>query len=143
VIHAHQAAKGPLPPEMATKIVLHLARAVGHAHKLSPPIVHRDLKPANVLVRTKGGGSEVFITDFGIGGVVASQAREQTRRGTTSQPLLTSLKGAYTPLYASTEQKRGLSGRIIGASSPSSSSQKTQRAARPLPAGISAVVGRE
>jgi tetratricopeptide (TPR) repeat protein len=106
-IHAHQAARGPLPPDVATKIVLRLARAVGHAHKLSPPIVHRDLKPANVLVRTKEGGSEFLITDFGIGGVVASQALEQTRRGTTSQPLPTSLKGAHTPLYASPEQKRG------------------------------------
>jgi tetratricopeptide (TPR) repeat protein len=106
-IHTYQAAKGPLPPDMATKIVLHLVRAVGHVHKLSPPIVHRDLKPANVLVRRKEDRNEFLITDFGIGGVVASQALEQTRQGTTSQPMLTSLKGAHTPLYASPEQKRG------------------------------------
>jgi ribosomal protein L9 len=105
-VHAHQAAKGPLPPDTATKIVRDLARAVGRVHKLSPPIVHRDLKPANVLVRRKEGGNEFLITDFGIGGVVTSQALEQTRQGTTSQPMLTSLKGAHTPLYASPEQKR-------------------------------------
>jgi serine/threonine protein kinase len=58
-------------------------------------------------VRRKDGRTEFLITDFGIGGVVASQALEQTRRGTTSQPMLTSLKGAHTPLYASPEQKRG------------------------------------
>ena len=106
-VHGHQAARGPLTPDLATKIVLHLARALGPVHRLSPPIVHRDLKPANVLVRKRPTGSEFLITDFGIGGVAASQALEQTRRGTTSTPMLTSLKGAHTPLYASPEQRRG------------------------------------
>lgn len=106
-IHAHVAARGPLAPELATKIILKLARAVAHVHKLSPPIVHRDLKPANVLVRKTEGKSEFLITDFGIGGVAASQALEQARQGTTSTPLLTSLQGSHTPLYASPEQKRG------------------------------------
>jgi TPR repeat protein len=106
-IHNHQAKQGPLSPDIATKIVMQLARAIGRVHTLSPPIVHRDLKPANVLVRSKEGKSEFLITDFGIGGVVTSQALEQTRRGNTSQPMLTSIKGAHTPLYASPEQKRG------------------------------------
>jgi tetratricopeptide (TPR) repeat protein len=105
-IYAHQAAGGPVTPATATKIVLALARAVAQAHALAPPIVHRDLKPANVLVRRKDGKSEFLITDFGIGGVVASQALEQTRGG-TSHPLMTALKGAHTPLYASPEQKKG------------------------------------
>jgi formylglycine-generating enzyme required for sulfatase activity/tetratricopeptide (TPR) repeat protein/serine/threonine protein kinase len=107
-IHAHQASRGAVTPGTATKIVLHLARTIGHLHELSPPIVHRDLKPANVLARqTRAGRTEFLITDFGIGGVAASQALEQTRRGTTSTPMLTSLKGAHTPLYASPEQKKG------------------------------------
>ena len=107
-IHAHQASRGPLTPDRATRIILHLARTIGHVHTLSPPIVHRDLKPANVLVRrTREGKSEFLITDFGIGGVAASQALEQTRSGTSNTPMLTSLIGAHTPLYASPEQKKG------------------------------------
>jgi formylglycine-generating enzyme required for sulfatase activity/tetratricopeptide (TPR) repeat protein len=107
-VHNHQAAtKEQLAPRQATKIVLDLARAVGRVHKLSPPIVHRDLKPANVLVRQTGDKTEFLITDFGIGGVAANQALEQTRQGTTSTPMLTSLKGSHTPLYASPEQKSG------------------------------------
>ncbi len=106
-IYAHRAAKGPLTPDTSTKIILYLARSIGQAHKLSPPIVHRDLKPANVLIRQKEGKSEFLITDFGIGGVAASQALEQTRQGNTSQPMLASLRGSHTPLYASPEQKRG------------------------------------
>jgi TPR repeat protein/predicted DNA-binding WGR domain protein len=106
-IYAYQEKKGQLPAEMATRIVLHLARSVGQLHQLSPPIVHRDLKPANVLVRKGQGRTDFLITDFGIGGVVASQALEQTRSGGTSQSMMTSLAGAHTPLYASPEQKRG------------------------------------
>jgi hypothetical protein len=105
VVYRYQAKKGQLPPDMATRIVLRLARAVAGAHKLNPPVVHRDLKPANVLVRTKDGNSEFLITDFGIGGVVASQIIEQTQRG--SSAMMTSVAGAYTPHYASPEQMRG------------------------------------
>src|SRR5438874_1033502 len=58
--------------ELATKVILQLARIVGYAHRLSPPIVHRDLKPANVLVqREPAGGWTLRVTDFGIGGVAA------------------------------------------------------------------------
>ena len=106
-IHKSQAARGPLPPETATRIIHRLARTVGHVHRLSPPLVHRDLKPANVLVQSREGKSEFLITDFGIGGVAASQALEQTRQGISGTPMLTSLQGAHTPLYASPEQKRG------------------------------------
>jgi TPR repeat protein len=106
-IHKTQAARGPLTPDTATRIILRLARTVGRVHRLSPPLVHRDLKPANVLVQSKEGKSEFLITDFGIGGVAASQALEQTRQGVSGTPMLTSLQGAHTPLYASPEQKRG------------------------------------
>jgi TPR repeat protein len=106
-IYAYRERNGPLEPGMATKIVLKLARSVGQLHQLSPPIVHRDLKPANVLARQKDKGTEFLITDFGIGGLVASQSLEQTRQGTTSHPMMTALHGAHTPLYASPQQKRG------------------------------------
>jgi serine/threonine protein kinase len=107
-VYKHQArATAPLSPDQAMRIVLQLARAVGHAHNLNPPVVHRDLKPANILVRRRQDGMcDFLITDFGIGGIAAKQAIEQTRTA-DSQLLLTSIAGAYTPMYALPEQIRG------------------------------------
>jgi hypothetical protein len=94
----------------ATEVVLHLARIVGFAHRLTPPIVHRDLKPANVLVqRGADGGYILRVTDFGIGGVAALPALQEARQGTTTRGdlLATALRGSHTPLYASPQQIRG------------------------------------
>jgi serine/threonine protein kinase len=103
----HRAAPG-VPWRQAAQVVLHLARAVGFAHRLNPPIVHRDLKPANVLVQKEEKGVVLRVADFGIGGVAAGQAIEQTRRGTTHGELLvSSLRGSCTPLYASPQQMQG------------------------------------
>jgi tetratricopeptide (TPR) repeat protein len=99
-----------LPPARAAQVVLRLAKAVGHAHRLEPPVVHRDLKPANILVqRTADNKVHFKIADFGIGGVAASQAIEQASRPGTgaSQFLSTAVRGSYTPLYASPQQVRG------------------------------------
>src|SRR5262249_52022311 len=110
-----------------------LASAVGTFHRLSPAIVHRDLKPANILLRVESrkvesrkvedngpAGSDfttlrlddfrLCITDFGIGGVAVDYIR--TRPGGLSMMtgwLETSLRGSYTPLYASPQQSRGSS----------------------------------
>lgn len=71
---------GPLPQQMAVRLVLALARAVSHAHAAG--VIHRDVKPANVLlvpvtaareplILTPGGdtagGFTVKLADFGLG----------------------------------------------------------------------------
>jgi formylglycine-generating enzyme required for sulfatase activity len=96
--------------DQVTRLMRQLSEIVAFAHRLQPePIVHRDLKPANILLQPSSDG-RVFlrVADFGIGGIAARQAAEQTRRGTTrGQFLATALRGACTPLYASPEQLRG------------------------------------
>ncbi len=92
-----------------------LAAAVGRFHRLAPPIVHRDLKPSNILVGKDDGGrvseesKTLRITDFGIGGVAVEYLRTQHPRGTLLAAgwLETSLRGSYTPLYASPQQRAG------------------------------------
>src|SRR5262249_9542781 len=71
--------KGGLPPREAAKVILRLADTVGYAHRLNPAIVHRDLKPANVLVQKTDKGIVFKVTDFGIGGIAASQAIAESR----------------------------------------------------------------
>jgi serine/threonine protein kinase len=98
-----------------------LAAAVGMFHRLSPPIVHRDLKPANVLVASGGRESpgesrpplvSLKITDFGIGGVAVDYLRQQNPTGLSMMSMMTgyletSLRGSYTPVYASPQQRNG------------------------------------
>ena len=95
--------------ERANRVLLNLAEIVGSAHQLQPAVVHRDLKPANILVkRLPDGKIGLRIADFGIGGLAVNQAIAQSRRGTTlGQVLVPSLRGAYTPLYASPQQMKG------------------------------------
>jgi tetratricopeptide (TPR) repeat protein len=104
-----QEGRGRLPPRQAARLVQELAGIVGFAHRLHPPIVHRDLKPANILVqRTPDHKVRFKVADFGIGGVAADQAIEATRQGTTRGRFLVSIvRGAYTPFYASPQQMRG------------------------------------
>jgi serine/threonine protein kinase len=101
-----------------------LASAVGAFHRLAPAIVHRDLKPANILLHIDRRSGEpagavgasaappddvrLRITDFGIGGVAVEYLR--THPGGVSVLtgwLETSMRGTYTPLYASPQQSRG------------------------------------
>jgi tetratricopeptide (TPR) repeat protein len=100
--------QGKMPPDLALKIVYNVARSMRHPHRLTPPIAHRDLKPANILVqRGADGVAQLCITDFGIGGVTASQAIEQAKGATTGHFLATALRGTHTPLYASPQQIEG------------------------------------
>ena len=102
--------QGRMTPDLATKIVHRLASIMAVAHRLAPPIVHRDAKLSNVLVRkTHADLPDLYVADFGIGGLASSQAlREQAGRRTMSSQLLpTALRGAYTPLYASPQQIQG------------------------------------
>jgi serine/threonine protein kinase len=91
------------------RLMRQLADIVGFAHRLDPPIVHRDLKPANILLqKTDDGSVRPRVADFGIGGLAANQAIAKTRPGTTQDQLMVStVRGSYTPLYASPQQMRG------------------------------------
>jgi serine/threonine protein kinase len=96
---------------LAVQSLAQLAIAVGTFHQLTPAIVHRDLKPANILLASGRQPSEaqsLRITDFGIGGVAVDYLR--THPGGLSLMtgwLETSMRGSYTPLYASPQQSRG------------------------------------
>jgi serine/threonine protein kinase len=100
---------GKVPRSQVNRLMQRLAEIVAHAHKLNPPIVHRDLKPANILIeRSSDNKIRVRVTDFGIGGVAATQSLNATRPGTTSRAeLSTSLRGSHTPIYASPQQVKG------------------------------------
>jgi formylglycine-generating enzyme required for sulfatase activity len=99
----------PPPAQPVAEAMLQLAEIVAFAHLLDPPIVHRDLKPTNILVQQANSGAIAFkITDFGIGGIAASQVIHATRRVTSpSQFLTTAVRGAGSYLYASPEQFDG------------------------------------
>ncbi len=109
--------QGKLTPTLATRLLHRLASIVAFAHRLSPPLVHRDLKPANVLVsrlsgpagQARGLSYELFVADFGIGGLAAGQAlREKSNQPTLLRHTVpAAVRGAYTPLYASPQQARG------------------------------------
>jgi formylglycine-generating enzyme required for sulfatase activity/serine/threonine protein kinase len=110
LVRRWQRLEGGLTPLLAARIIGRLADIIAFAHRLDPPIVHRDLKPANILIhRTSDKRITFRITDFGIGGLAASSAIEESSRlGLHShEVLLTTLRGACTPLYASPQQLRG------------------------------------
>ncbi|MBP3955650.1 protein kinase [Gemmata sp. G18] len=78
-----------------------LAATAGQFHKLG--VVHRDLKPSNVLIRNTGEGPKLVIADFGISKIVQPVGHVRTPSGSA----LVTIR-AYTPVYASPQQKRGL-----------------------------------
>ena len=57
-------AQGRLSPERAVHIVGQVCSALDAAHARG--LVHRDIKPANVLIATKDGEDEAYLTDFGL-----------------------------------------------------------------------------
>jgi beta-lactam-binding protein with PASTA domain/predicted Ser/Thr protein kinase len=62
---------GPMPPDLATDIVIQILRAAKFAHKRG--VVHRDIKPHNVILDEEGRAK---VTDFGIARAGASDMTE-------------------------------------------------------------------
>ena len=83
---------GPLPLDLARRVLAEAALALGHAHQRR--IVHRDVKPANIMLEADG---RVVLTDFGISKAVQG-ASQLTGTG--------SIIG--TPHYMAPEQAKGL-----------------------------------
>ena len=83
---------GPLPIDLARRVLREAALALGHAHQRR--IVHRDVKPANIMMEADG---RVMLTDFGISKAVQS-ASALTDTGTI----------IGTPHYMAPEQAKGL-----------------------------------
>ena len=83
---------GPLPIDLARRVLREAALALGHAHQRR--IVHRDVKPANIMMEADG---RVILTDFGISKAVQG-ASQLTGTGTI----------IGTPHYMAPEQAKGL-----------------------------------
>ncbi len=84
---------GPLPPRMATEVILGVCEGLSAAHKAG--VVHRDVKPHNVLI-TESGVPKV--TDFGI--AKADDSQNMTKTGT--------VMGTWA--YMAPEQRMGAKG---------------------------------
>lgn len=116
LIHRWQGLSDGEREALTVRSLTQLATAVGAFHRLAPVIVHRDLKPANILIAGAGAAEPELrslnpalkITDFGIGGVAVDYLRTNPAGlSMMSGWLETSLRGSYTPLYASPQQARG------------------------------------
>jgi len=84
--------QGPLPIDLARRVLREAALALGHAHKRG--IVHRDVKPANIMLEADG---RVVLTDFGI-----SKALEGGSALTGTGAII------GTPHYMAPEQAKGV-----------------------------------
>src|SRR5262245_37395429 len=82
--------EAPLPLNLATRLAVEVAEALGAAH--AEGIVHRDVKPANILLTEEGHAK---VTDFGIAKMLDVPARTATA----------ALLG--TPHYLAPEQASG------------------------------------
>jgi eukaryotic-like serine/threonine-protein kinase len=93
---------GPLPPELAVRVVAQAAIGLGKAHQAG--VVHRDVKPANLfLARTGDGEVVVKICDFGIAKIQTEEALGDEQRTLTRTGTMIG-----SPAYMSPEQAQGL-----------------------------------
>src|SRR5262249_55985904 len=106
VIRSWHKEGSPPPVSESLTMMRHLARIVAFAH--GKGIVHRDLKPANILLQLAPDGRVApRIADFGIGGIISQQTWERAKLAGGGRFLTTAVRGAFSFLYASPEQKAG------------------------------------
>ena len=92
---------GPLPPELAMRIVAQACLGLQKAHDAG--VVHRDMKPANLFLAQRDAGEIIVkLLDFGIAKVKMDAAQEVESAGLTKTG---SMLGS--PLYMSPEQAKG------------------------------------
>jgi serine/threonine protein kinase len=85
-----------LPPEQVATYVMHIAKALEHAH--SKNVIHRDIKPTNLLLEKKPNGKKkVLVGDFGLAKILQNTTF-QNRQGRYT---------AGTPAYMAPEQWDG------------------------------------
>jgi len=77
-LHALIAREGRLPAMRAAAIVAQVGWALDAAHAAG--LVHRDVKPANILVSDSGEDEHVYLSDFGLTRLLASDT-QLTRTG--------------------------------------------------------------
>jgi tRNA A-37 threonylcarbamoyl transferase component Bud32 len=65
--------EGALPPAVATRLALQIAKALEAAHRRG--VIHRDIKPQNVLLTEEG---EAKVADFGIARAASSSTMTRT-----------------------------------------------------------------
>lgn len=93
---------------LAIQLLINLAKVVGQLHTLPTPVIHRDLKPANIMLKQHEGRWLLRITDFGISHIEAERRLQDPSYTEGRMSLGATYRGAYTPLYASPQQRRGL-----------------------------------
>ena len=74
-LHDWMVQHGPMPPQLACRVIREVAFGVGAAHEAN--IIHRDVKPQNVLITPQG---TCKLTDFGI---ATQQESQLTREGSS------------------------------------------------------------
>ncbi|MDI1429839.1 serine/threonine protein kinase [Polyangium sorediatum] len=101
-LDAHIKRNGPLPPELALRVVAQACLGLQKAHETG--IVHRDIKPANMFLAERDGGELVVkLLDFGI-----ARIRKHDPSAVTTGELTQTGATIGSPQYMSPEQAKGL-----------------------------------
>ncbi|MDI3287729.1 serine/threonine-protein kinase [Polyangium sp. 15x6] len=101
-LDAHIKRTGPLPPDLALRVVAQACLGLEKAHAAG--IVHRDIKPANLFLAERDGGELVVkLLDFGI-----ARMRKHDPEAVTTGELTQTGATIGSPQYMSPEQAKGL-----------------------------------